>query len=80
MAVADLSFSLLGHPMRSAFVLLIVYVVGWAVYTRFFHPLAGIPGPFAASITRFWYVKRVRAGNFDHEARILHKQYGTWIS
>jgi hypothetical protein len=29
----------------------------YVVYQRFFHPLASIPGPFSASLSRLWMTK-----------------------
>lgn len=48
----------------------------WIVYNVFFHPLAKIPGPFLASITKLWYVVQVRRGSFDKVNRALHDRYG----
>ena len=52
-------------------------VILWLVYTRRFHPLADIPGPYVASITRLWYVRQVQHGKFDEVNRNLHAKYGT---
>ncbi|KAK5168178.1 uncharacterized protein LTR77_006746 [Saxophila tyrrhenica] len=55
---------------------LLVAPLAWVIYTRFFHPLAKFPGPFAASVTRWWYVREVGKGNFDKTHRKLHARYG----
>ena len=67
------------NPFTVAMLLLFAYYASWAVCSRTIHPLASIPGPFAASVTRLWYVRRVRAGKFDQEARALHQHYGMFL-
>src|SRR5579859_8111734 len=52
------------------------YVFLLFVYRRFFHPLAKYPGPFLASITRWWMVREVLSGEHDKHIRALHKKYG----
>jgi len=32
----------------------ILYLVGFSVYNRYFHPYKDFPGPFLASITSLW--------------------------
>ena len=56
--------------------LLTVGILGWLAYTRLFHPLARVPGPFLASLTRLWYVRKVQHGSFDKLNRELHATYG----
>lgn len=48
----------------------------WVVYTRTLHPLASVPGPFWASISRLWYMYRVYVGDMHTVQRQLHEQYG----
>lgn len=48
----------------------------WLAYSRFFHPLSGVPGPFLASATRLWYVHSMRQGSWDKVNRNLHARYG----
>ena len=48
----------------------------WIVYTRTLHPLASVPGPFWASITRLWYMYRIYVGDMHHVQRALHEKYG----
>ncbi|KAL9059452.1 MAG: hypothetical protein Q9162_001150 [Coniocarpon cinnabarinum] len=51
---------------------LILYVV----YQRLFSPLAGIPGPFLASVSRFWLTYVVWKGGMHERLPALHHQYG----
>lgn len=59
--------------------LFLVYYILWIVYARTFHPLASIPGPFLASISRLWIVQRVLQGDMEHTQRALHARYGPLI-
>jgi hypothetical protein len=47
-----------------------------AVYRRYFHPLAKYPGPFLASITRWWMVTEIWSGKHEEHIRELHKKLG----
>ena len=42
-------------------------------------PLRGVPGPWLARYTRFWYFYRVKDGDFHHENIALHRDYGSAI-
>lgn len=42
--------------------LLVVYEAGWIVYSRCFHPLSKIPGPWLASVSRTWYMLQGHQG------------------
>jgi len=55
-----------------------VYAVSAVIYRRFFHPLAGIPGPFIPSVTRFyiWYWNVLKDGQFYRRLDELHARYG----
>ncbi|GME65169.1 Pisatin demethylase [Neofusicoccum parvum] len=54
----------------------VVFCVGWIVYQRCFSPLARIPGPFWASISRLWYLQRINAEDMHRYTKWLHEQYG----
>jgi hypothetical protein len=59
-----------------------VWLVSVAVYRRFFHPLANIPGPFLAAITHFYIVKFNLFGprsQFYLQVEKLHREYGKQI-
>ena len=55
-----------------------VYLVGWIIYCRYFHPLSYIPGPFLASISRAWISYKTLTGDMEHTQRALHKKYGNY--
>lgn len=51
-----------------------LYSVGWIVYTRFFHPLAKVPGPWLASVSRVWYMVHVSRGDMEKTQRFEFPQ------
>ena len=53
-------------------VLLFIYVI----YQRTLHPLAKVPGPSWASLTRLWMVKHSRDGDMHRTMIALHEQLG----
>lgn len=55
---------------------LAIYALGKTIYNVFFHPLARVPGPKLAAITRLWFFATDFSG--DSSARILkwHEAYG----
>ena len=59
--------------------LLLGYVAVYVVYQRFFSPLAGIPGPFSASLSRWWLVKKTRGGQMHRDMIMLHDHYGPLV-
>jgi len=56
--------------------IVLVYWIVWTVYARTLHPLASVPGPFWASISRTWYMYRIYVGDMDKVQRRLHDRYG----
>ncbi|GAB7353809.1 hypothetical protein MBLNU459_g4187t1 [Dothideomycetes sp. NU459] len=59
--------------------LLLTYYLLWIVYARTLHPLARVPGPFLASISRLWVVHHLLRGDMEHEQRRLHAKHGALI-
>jgi hypothetical protein len=55
---------------------LALYWIGWITYTRTLHPLASVPGPFWASISRTWYMYRIFVGDMHTVQRGLHERFG----
>ena len=55
---------------------LVAYWILWVIYARTLHPLANIPGPYLASISRLWVIRRLPSGDMDHVQRQLHAKHG----
>ncbi len=53
-----------------------IYLVFWIIYCRSFHPLKGIPGPFWASVSRYWLPYQVSTGKAECTLRTLHEELG----
>lgn len=51
----------------------VVYTV---IHRLYFHPLASVPGPWLARITKWWLVMQVRKGRCNIFMPELHRQYG----
>ncbi|KAF2801150.1 cytochrome P450 [Melanomma pulvis-pyrius CBS 109.77] len=58
---------------------LVLYWIGWIIYARTLHPLASVPGPFWASISRTWLMWRMHVGDLEIVERALHAQHGPLI-
>ena len=57
----------------------LLYYEAWIIYTRLFHPLAHVPGPFWASVSRIWLATQVWRGHVELVQRDLHNKLGnTW--
>jgi hypothetical protein len=48
----------------------------YIIYQRFFHPLASVPGPFWASLTRLWITKHSWDGDMHRTMIALHEKHG----
>lgn len=72
----------LASSLELAFLLSAAYVLGsfvWQiVYYRFFHPLAGFPGPFWGSVTRLWITYHNVMEDECKVFQALHQKYGTY--
>lgn len=53
--------------------------VGYVVYQRLFAPLAGVPGPFWASLGKGWLIVRARKGDLHRELIRLHEVHGALV-
>lgn len=65
--------------IRDFLCLLILYLLGRAVYNRYFHPLSRFPGPFWASITSLWYFQTIRLSKPHNVQHALHDKYGDFF-
>jgi len=59
--------------------LIIAAPIVYIVYQRFYHPLAAIPGPFWASISRFWITKHSWDGDMNTTMIDLHRKHGSLV-
>jgi hypothetical protein len=53
-----------------------VYCLLWIIYCRTLHPLASIPGPFWASVSRTWIMYHMYTGKIEVAERNAHTRYG----
>ncbi|KAL4948676.1 cytochrome P450 [Aspergillus filifer] len=77
MPVLEFSASF-GYWMYGLLVL-VCYLFAWTLYTRAFHPLKDIPGPFWASVSRFWLGYAVSTGEFVNILRRFHEKHGPLV-
>jgi hypothetical protein len=73
MSIALLSIPLL---LETAIGIPLGYLFLGAIYRRYFHPLSKFPGPFWASITRWWMVSEIFSGEHEKHINALHEKYG----
>jgi hypothetical protein len=59
---------------------LLVAVLSLVVWRRYLSPLADIPGPFVASFSRWWHIRRILIGDQNLQLVQLHDKYGTSLS
>lgn len=57
----------------------IVSILVWIIYSRTFHPLAGIPGPWLASWSRLWYMKKIWTEDVEMDEKALHEKHGPLV-
>jgi hypothetical protein len=55
------------------------FVFGYGISRLFFHPLAGIPGPRLAGVSKLWLAWHVRKGESHVFLPGLHKRYGNIV-
>jgi len=61
------------------YILPVVALVAYVVYQRFFSPLAKVPGPFWASLTRLWMMKHSWDGDMHRVMIDLHEKDGKLV-
>ncbi|KAM0414643.1 hypothetical protein ACHAPT_013514 [Fusarium lateritium] len=54
-------------------------LVAYVIYQRYFHPLAGYPGPFLASITDLWQAQQYLSLKQPYNLTELHEKYGEFV-
>lgn len=53
---------------------LVTYWLGWSVYSCTIHPLAKVPGPVWASLSRTWLMYRMYRGDYQLSQLALHEK------
>lgn len=82
MAPISLNFGLGAFPNQLVLYLVILPVaatLSWIFYQRFLSPLAKVPGPFLASISRIWITKHSWDGDMNRVMIQLHEKYGNLV-
>ncbi|KAL1634487.1 hypothetical protein SLS58_010640 [Diplodia intermedia] len=67
------------HVLSLVVLALAIYVCGYVIYQRFFHPLAGYPGPFLASLTDLWQAHQFYTLKQPYHLTELHAKYGSFV-
>ncbi|KAI5262798.1 cytochrome P450 family protein [Aureobasidium subglaciale] len=68
--------TLVSHYLLSFFS---IVSLGYIVYQRVFAPLAGVPGPFWASLGKGWLIVRAKKGDLHRELIRLHELHGPLV-
>lgn len=73
------SMEFLGQSITwsSASLIAVLGLLTLVAWRRYFPPISDIPGPFAASFTRLWHMKRILKGDQNLELIRLHDKHGT---
>ena len=67
-------------PLYYAIPLLtLTLILGFVFKRRYLSPLRRFPGPFWASVTRWWLVRSIFRGDHEKTMRSLHAKYGPVI-
>ncbi|KAJ5755687.1 hypothetical protein N7533_005230 [Penicillium manginii] len=74
-----MALKLIDQPIECAVGILVVYISGYIIYQRFFHPLAKYPGPFLASLTDLWQVYQFMTLKQPYTLTKLHEKYGSIV-
>ncbi|KAJ5121320.1 cytochrome P450 family protein [Penicillium bovifimosum] len=75
----DLPIGARGQLCVSAICLLGLFFILYVLYVRFLGPLAQIPGPFAASVSRLWMVQHSDKGDLHRVMLNLHEKHGKLV-
>lgn len=75
-SVDSVATTLVSHYLVTIF---ISFIIGYIVYQRYFAPLAGIPGPFWASLGKGWLIVRAKKGDLHRELIRLHELHGPLV-
>ncbi|KAE8150476.1 cytochrome P450 [Aspergillus avenaceus] len=77
MDMGAITFDVLGQSYTVKLLLLVLAgAVIRTLYRAYGGPTARIPGPWVTRFTRFWELRAVSRGDFEHTNIALHKKYG----
>lgn len=57
----------------------ILVSLAYLAYERLLSPLAGVPGPFSSSLSRWWMVRHSLAGDMHRTMIELHQKHGDYV-
>ena len=57
----------------------VAFIIGFIVKRRYLSPLRRFPGPFWASVSRWWMVREVFSGQHEKNMVRLHAKYGKFV-
>lgn len=66
----------MSHLFSLSSIFVLTSLISYIVYQRYYHPLAKIPGPFWASVTRLWLLQESWTLQRHRMEMELHKKYG----
>jgi hypothetical protein len=75
-SLGSVATTLISHYLITIFVF---FTLGYVVYQRVFAPLAGVPGPFWASLGKGWLIARAKKGDLHRELIRLHELHGPLV-
>ncbi|KAK4247263.1 cytochrome P450 [Corynascus novoguineensis] len=58
---------------------LLVAVLTLLAWRRYLSPLANVPGPFAASFSRWWHIRHILIGDQNLQLVKLHEKHGHFV-
>ena len=74
--LAHLSYD---NPLSLLLILTFATFTAYVIYQRHFHPLASVPGPFLASLSRLWLAQHSRSGDMHRTMISLHATLGPLV-
>ena len=77
--ITDMFPQSLSHIPSLLLLGVIVSAAIYIVYQRFSHPLASVPGPFWASLSRLWMTKHSWDGDMNTTMISLHEEHGSLV-
>jgi len=67
------------HVLLCVYLAPAIALLAYVLYQRLLSPLAKIPGPFWASVSRLWITKHAWDGDMNRVAIALHERHGKLV-